>query len=146
MRGQSNTLRTSPGPFFVLPFSHTYTYTHTPTSLTHMIQTQGNTSLFQQRSALCYALLDIRTCLAAFCSRRHCQLLQPLQARTKPRRCSRMRKSPSSVRSRTINTRRSLTETTATSPATANRSVTAAEQRRPLYVPNTKNNRNSTRP
>ena len=57
-----------------------------------------------------------------------------------------MRKSPSSVRSRTINTRRSLTETTATSPATANRSVTAAEQRRPLYVPNTKNNRNSTRP
>ena len=39
-----------------------------------------------------------------------------------------------------------LTETTATSPATANRSVTAAEQRRPLYVPNTKNNRNSTRP
>ena len=88
----------------------------------------------------------IRTCLAAFCSRRHCQLLPPLQARTKPRRCSRMRKSSSSVRSRTIDTRRSLTETSATSPATANRSVTAAEQRRPLYVPNTKNNRNSTRP
>ena len=97
-------------------------------------------------TTFCTLSCPIRTCLAAFCSHRHCQLLQPLQARTKPRRCSRMQKSPSSVRSRTINTRRSLTETTATSPATANRSVTAAEQRRPLYVPNTKNNRNSTRP
>ena len=142
VRPQSNTLRTSPGPFFVLPFSHT----HTPTRQHHSHDTNTRQHPFIS-TTFCTLSCPIRTvCLAAFCSRRHCQLLQSLQARIKPMRCSRMRTSPSSVRSRTIDTRRSLTETSATSPASANRSVTAAEQRRPLYVPNTKNNRNSTRP
>ena len=125
-------------------------HTHTHIIPTHQHHSPTDTNTYKATplyfNNLCTLSCPIRTCLAAFCSRRHCQLLRPLQASTKPRRCSRMRKSPSSVRSRTIDTRRSLTETTATSPATANRSVTAAEQRRPLYVPNTKNNRNSTRP
>ena len=116
-------------------FTHVHIYPHT--NITHPHDTNTRQHLFIS-TTFCTLACPIRTCLAAFCSRCHCQLLQPLQARTKPRRCSQMRKSPSSVRSRTINTRRSLTETTATSPATANRSVTAAEQRRPLYVPNPK--------
>ena len=45
----ANTLREYQGP------AKDHTYTHTPTSLTHVIQTQGNTPLFQQPSALCHA-------------------------------------------------------------------------------------------
>ena len=147
---QSNTLRISPRRTLLCPLFFTYTYTHIypHANITHpLIQTQGNTPLFQQPSALCHAPYE-----HAWQHFAHAVIANYFnpgrrgQSQEDVPECACLGLVFDQDSTRTIDTKRSLTETTATSPATANRSVTAAEKRRPLYVPNTKNNRNSTRP